>query len=111
MFAIGFTVAARLCIARWTLVQRFHKTDHMRTELRSSSFRGAEAKRRRTRNPVTTDRDYWIPGSSTIGLRPTVSPRNDETHDANLEIAELNASREGDKLADRQEGPMSPGRR
>src|SRR5271154_1739195 len=29
----------------------------------NSSFRGAEAKRRRTRNPVTSDRDYWIPGS------------------------------------------------
>jgi hypothetical protein len=29
----------------------------------TSSFRGAKAKRRRTRNPVTSDRDCWIPGS------------------------------------------------
>jgi hypothetical protein len=36
----------------------------------TSSFRGAEAKRRRSRNPVTSDRDYWIPGSrsSAFGL-------------------------------------------
>jgi len=27
-----------------------------------SSFRGAAAKRRRTRNPVTADRGYWMPG-------------------------------------------------
>jgi hypothetical protein len=44
------------------LVERFSEIDHMR-RTSASSFRGAAAKRRRTRNPVTTDTDYWIPVS------------------------------------------------
>jgi hypothetical protein len=31
----------------------------------------------------------WIPGSSTLGLRPTASPRNDSTYDSNFKIAVL----------------------
>src|ERR1700694_5737621 len=35
-------------------------------------------------------------GFSALGPRPTVSPRNDEANDSNLEIAELDAVCQGD---------------
>jgi hypothetical protein len=77
------------------------------------SFRGADAKRRRARNPVFIDRDYWIPGSKgrlrpsefiigpadgrtrwrtmrPRGLRPACSPRNERrAYDSNFKVTEL----------------------
>jgi hypothetical protein len=53
----------------------------------SLSFRGAGAKRRRTRNPVTTEPGLLDSGFSTLGLRPIVSPRNDVAYDSNFKIA------------------------
>jgi len=66
----------------------------------ASSFRGAGAKRRRTRNPITGFRVL------DLGLRPTISPRND--HGYVLTCAHLSAPvSERDQLLGKQP-PLKP---